>query len=667
MTESFNQKKTYFSYCVIDEVHCVSEWGHDFRTAYLRLGVNAKNFCKQKNGNSVTLVGLTATASYDVLADVQRELDIKDKNIIRAEYLDRPELEYHIVGVNNDENEKYKVDNCQTKYNEITKLVSRVPKLIQESNKNYLGNLKKTNYALDKNLFQNITSWNQIPGLIFCPYRGDWFGVKGLANEVKKKINGIEIGTFVGSSEKDEKEEKLSSDNQDKFLNNKLNLMVATKAFGMGIDKSNIRYTIHLNYPSSIESFYQEAGRSGRDKQLALCFIVFDKTPNEDKKIPLNFHNNSFKGIEKEKWVLNELIKNIEKQLENMEYGDKKSIVINFSNHTDQKIREIIQNSINSQVNLCDIQKSYEYCLDPEKFILNINKNIKSKIKDKEIISEIKKLFWKWRGDEETSKAIYRLSAIGVIDDYTKNYSENSYTVDIYKKTDEELNLKYFKYLNRYLSKEEAKKETNLVWDHKGNSMIQKCTGSLIEFVYKEIESKRRRSINEMETACLIGLKQNDNELEEFIKMYFESRYYNPLVKDTNKGKDSDMNLVWKYILELKEKIDNIKHLRGATTRLLTENPNNVTLLLLNSFTYFALDTKNKEINKKAAEDTIKAFEIIQLKNTPKAYFDIFDKFKESILKSNSKKNEILEQTFDLLEIKFHNNWLKNYNLKNIN
>ena len=103
-----------FSYCVIDEVHCVSEWGHDFRTTYLMLGKNAQQFCavrnrqfhkssKEKDKKRVTLIGLTATASFDVLADIERELQIKHddlaKAIIMIENTIRPELFFRVIDV----------------------------------------------------------------------------------------------------------------------------------------------------------------------------------------------------------------------------------------------------------------------------------------------------------------------------------------------------------------------------------------------------------------------------------------------------------------------------------------------------------------------------------------------------------------------------------------
>jgi ATP-dependent DNA helicase RecQ len=97
------EEKLFFSYCIIDETHCVSEWGHDFRTAYLRLGENAMRFCKTKNKTSIPLFGLTATASYDVFADGQGELSGNDESkrlteeaIVRSEYSKRHELQYCI-------------------------------------------------------------------------------------------------------------------------------------------------------------------------------------------------------------------------------------------------------------------------------------------------------------------------------------------------------------------------------------------------------------------------------------------------------------------------------------------------------------------------------------------------------------------------------------------
>lgn len=98
----------YFSYGVIDEVHCVSEWGHDFRPSYLHLGRNMINYMRTKSGRPLSVIGLTATASFDVLADVERELtlggnlSIDSETIVRSEDDSRPELIYRIINVESD-------------------------------------------------------------------------------------------------------------------------------------------------------------------------------------------------------------------------------------------------------------------------------------------------------------------------------------------------------------------------------------------------------------------------------------------------------------------------------------------------------------------------------------------------------------------------------------
>ena len=90
---------TYFTYGVVDEAHCVSEWGHDYRTAYLRLGQNIKKYCKSYL-DEIPILGLTGTASFDVLADVQRELEINSESaIVAPSKYERKELKFEIIDV----------------------------------------------------------------------------------------------------------------------------------------------------------------------------------------------------------------------------------------------------------------------------------------------------------------------------------------------------------------------------------------------------------------------------------------------------------------------------------------------------------------------------------------------------------------------------------------
>jgi ATP-dependent DNA helicase RecQ len=357
------ENNNYFNYCVIDEAHCVSEWGHDFRTSYLSLGQNAMRHCPTHSGESVPLFGLTATASFDVLADVERELSppghtLDPDAVIRFENTVRPELQTVIVPVEINENINW--DNFWAvreavglaKQFELVKVLRRLPEYFRHFNQeeerrsnathiyeSFLSDrdrneIDKESYAkqiAESTVFTSFDPFfmtnNHNGGIIFCPHRSRYFGVTNeyvnlphwdRSISIKESIQiglgniPVSIGTFIGSSNGNrliaERIDKDSFENLEKFTNNELNLMVATKAFGMGIDKPNIRFTAHVNYPASIEGFVQEAGRAGRDGKLALNFILFNESSDIDKGTQLYFFNNSFKGVEKEVTTINELL-----------------------------------------------------------------------------------------------------------------------------------------------------------------------------------------------------------------------------------------------------------------------------------------------------------------------------------------------------------------------
>lgn len=377
----------FFTYSVIDEVHCVSEWGHDFRTPYLNLGENAQKFCHTFSRRPIPLFGLTATASFDVLADIERELCIAEDDgnaVVRFENSVRDETNYIIKevpntyeGLDNLTEKAIKESTGRKKQDAIFGLIADKEKVIQQFNslpalnniishsfKNYLpvsmqqvylkeaGEetdaliLYKSKYLerlrITDNPFQIKTTNGETSYgygiIVFMPHRQGWLGVRngykshGFYDNPEyidiKQEEGISkhyfldetLGYFIGSSDEDDSDrvDKESFEHLEYFKKNKDSIMVATKAFGMGIDKPNVRITIHINIPQSIESFVQEAGRAGRDGKISTSLILYNKEsiklgsrPNDlyhlDKDVLMYFHKNSFKGQIKERVMIYEL------------------------------------------------------------------------------------------------------------------------------------------------------------------------------------------------------------------------------------------------------------------------------------------------------------------------------------------------------------------------
>ena len=281
-----------FSYCVIDEVHCVSEWGHDFRSTYLMLGKNSQRFAKTKSEKAVSLIGLTATASFDVLADIERELQIQHNDvadaIIMIENTIRPELFFRVTDVTDKDRMNELNNNFSNFGSNLQKLNN--PTLIENSQQHHHDNFNDAEQFNQNILFKNPSgelidlsakNQNDFYAIIFCPTKGNKRNGAGEITDTRgvpfvyEKLSSSSKGFFYASDE-DETNQEIQ-DHFENFVTDKSKHIVCTKAFGMGIDKKDIRSTYHYFYSGSLESLVQEAGRSGRDKKISEANILISK------------------------------------------------------------------------------------------------------------------------------------------------------------------------------------------------------------------------------------------------------------------------------------------------------------------------------------------------------------------------------------------------------
>ena len=203
------------SFFAIDEAHCISEWGHDFRPEYRRIRTIIDNI-----GKKVPIIALTATATPKVQSDIQKNLAIEKADVFISSF-NRSNLYYEVREKTKD------VDK------EIVKFIKSHP------------NKSGIIYCLSRKKVEELAEFLQANKIRALPYHA-----------------GLDSHTRVA--------------NQDAFLMEKIEIIVATIAFGMGIDKPDVRFVIHYDMPKSLEGYYQETGRAGRDDGEGICIAFYD-------------------------------------------------------------------------------------------------------------------------------------------------------------------------------------------------------------------------------------------------------------------------------------------------------------------------------------------------------------------------------------------------------
>jgi ATP-dependent DNA helicase RecQ len=518
------------AYAVVDEVHCLSEWGHDFRTSYLNLAKTIEKYCPKAN-----FIGLTATASVNVLKDIKVEFArqrkrLDDDNIKSLLDYSRKELNFDIVI---DEDNKEKV--------------------IQEK----LQEIKDS---------QGFFETDKKAGLVFTPYVNGEYGCYDLSNNLNLKFGG-KVNWYSGevptksiyidvtndeSNNRDvlreiiknkvvelnpdfterELSEILIDNRSPKIYPNKYNLamkrvlirqipvinethfkahkdkvqknfksnafplMVATKAFGMGIDKPNIEYTFHYGLPSSIEALYQEAGRAGRwlDKEKkAKCTVLYSIETVDLKLINELFNKDTSFG------KMKEICENVGKEGKDI----FRQLFLFLQGQHDIEEDFIIISFIVDTYFLANGRKQIFW----NNAITSLTSYSRAKL-EKPI----------YGNEQNLQKAIYRLSLLGIVKDWTVDFKNRFYEVEFLTVEDSRIQNALSEYILKY------EPNINLAQElHELNrqTVREKCIEFLLKWTFENIAYNRKQSLKTLADWCSDFAEIGNEAFKKRIDNYF--------------------------------------------------------------------------------------------------------------------------------------------------
>lgn len=547
---------------VLDEVHCLSEWGHDFRISYLMLAETLITYC----GTNVKYLGLTATAAANVIRDLIVELKMEEDDVIYLKKLRRKNLTFHINNFDDEFEFKRALSN---KIEEID------PKLNDDNTKSIIV-FSRTKNGKSPSCIKNIIDYlSPLYGELIDRYDGD------------------------------------HKDSQDDFINNKKSLLVATKAFGMGIDKPNIRCTIHFGIPSSFENFYQEAGRAGRDKKPADCYLYTYSIPDEYRS-----------DVEK--------------------FFDPSTSVSEL-----KEIQDRTSGKIDLSSNFWFLTNNLETPNDETDKTIKILNYLHNNIKDNVTILS----------DNDTwqyEKYLYILNKVGIVLNWEKNYSTYTYSVlmSSYYKDIDHIKNETKKYVSQY------KDDSNIFEkiDSINNISQLKLLIYLVRKWYydKFVQGRRNQLANMYDKVQKFANRDCSEEIQTEIDGYFDlTNIIYKSVEGYSLTFDNDsLTDVIKYIASLENyKID--KRCIEMERVLESNTTNNINLYTSLLF------LRNNQFNNR---NGIKRFEAVYLNCTETEKIEILDSIAREfyMILNEKQKDELLNELIRIDRNKFRSVFLEN-------